>query len=93
LLQEPQRGIVGLAESGRDECRWSGRESYNAGVLRQCKASRLQQCERHGSVAPVQDGTERYATVQDAGSCCSKAEVRERALVSGRGSFNISGCL
>jgi len=31
--------------------------------------------------------------VRDAGSCCSSIEVRERALISGRGSFNINGCL
>ena len=78
---------------GRDGCGWSDRESYNAGVPRQCEASRLQQCERHMSVAPVQDGTERRAMMQDAGSCCSSAEVREGALVNDRGSFNINGCL
>ena len=50
---------------GRDKCRWSGRGSYSAGVPGLCRASRLQQCERHRSVAPVQDGTERCATVQD----------------------------
>jgi len=29
--------------------------------------------------------------VRDAWSCCSSAEVREGALVSDRGSFNIEG--
>ena len=64
-------------------------ESYSAGVLRQRRSSRLQQCERHRSVAPVQEGTTRCAIVRDAGSCCSNAEVREGALVSDRGSFSI----
>ena len=41
----------------------------------QHEASRLQQCERHESVAMMQDGTERFATVRDAGSCCNNAEV------------------
>ena len=50
-----------------------------------------QRCEKHGSVSLVQDGTERCATVQDAGSCCSSVEVKEGALVSNRGSFNIMG--
>ena len=43
---------------GRDRCKWSSRESYSAGVPRLCRASKLHQCERHKSVAPVQDGTE-----------------------------------
>ena len=50
---------------GRDICGWSGKESYSAGVPRLCRASRLQQCERH-SVAPVQDGTKRCEMVRDA---------------------------
>jgi len=33
---------------------------------RQCRASRLQQCKRHRSVAPMQDGTERCVMVRDA---------------------------
>lgn len=74
---------------GRDGCGWRSRESYSARVPIQREASRLQQCERHRTVAPVQDGTERCATVRDARSCCSNAEVREGALVSGRGSFSI----
>jgi len=78
-----------LADVGRDRCEWSSRESYSAGVLRQREASRLQQCERHGSVASVQDGTKRCATVRDAWSCCGSTKVREVALVSSRGSFNI----
>ena len=41
------------------------------------------------SVEPVQDGTKRCATMQDAWSCCSSAEVREGALVSDKGSFSI----
>jgi len=41
------------------------------------------------SVALVQDGTERCATVRDAGSCCNNVEVREGELVSDRGSFSI----
>jgi len=36
----------------------------------------------------VQDGTERFAAVRDAGSCCS-SEAVEGALVSGRESFSI----
>ena len=75
LLREPRRGVAGLADVGRDGCKWSGRECYSAGVTGQRKASRLQQCERHESAAPVQDCTERCATVRDAGSCCSNAEV------------------
>ena len=78
---------------GRDRCGWSGRESYSARIPRRRRASRLQQCERHKSVALVQEGMEKCATVQDVGSCYSSAEVREGALVSGRGSFSISGCL
>ena len=37
----------------------------------------------------MQDGTKRCATVRDARNCCSNIEVREGALVSGRGSFSI----
>ena len=80
-----------MDESGRDGCGWSSRESYSAKVPGQHKASRLQQCERHGSVALVQDGAERCAMVRDAGSYCNNAEVREGALVSDRGSFSIEG--
>lgn len=73
LLREPRRGVAGLADVGRDGCRWSDRECYSAGVVEQCEASKLQQCERHESVAPVQDGTKRCAMVRDAMSCCSSA--------------------
>jgi len=66
----------------RDRCEWGGRESYSARVSRQCRDSKLQQCERHKSVAPMQDGIERCATVQDVGSCCSSAEVRDREHLS-----------
>lgn len=83
LLQERRRGVARLADVDRDECGWSGRECYSAGVLRQREASRLQQCERHGSVAPVQDGTEKCATVQDAGSYCSNAKVSRGSLSIG----------
>jgi len=31
LLQEPQCGVAGTDILGRDICRWSGRESDNAG--------------------------------------------------------------
>ena len=51
----------------------------------------MRQCEKHGSVAPVQDGIERCATVRDAWNSCGSAEVREGALVSNRGSFSIKG--
>ena len=61
LLQEPRRGVTGLADVGRDGCGWSSRESYSAGVPIQHRASRLQQCERHRSVASVKDDTERCA--------------------------------
>ena len=57
-------------------------KSYSAGVPRQCRASRLQQCERHKSVASVEEGTERCATVRDAGSCCSSAKVRDKEHLS-----------
>ena len=53
LQRELRRGVAGLADVGRNECGWSGRERYSAGVPGQCEASRLQQCERHESVAPV----------------------------------------
>ena len=39
----------------------------------------MQQCEKHGSIAPVQDGTKRCAMVRDAWSCCSSAEVSKRS--------------
>jgi len=65
---------------GRDGCGWSGKESYSVEVPTQRRASK--QCERHKSVAPVQEGTARCATVRDAGSCCSNAEVREREHLS-----------
>jgi len=29
LLWEPRRGVVGLADVGRDECRWSDRGSFS----------------------------------------------------------------
>ena len=77
----------------RDRCEWSDKGSYSAGFPRQREASRLQQHEKHESVAPVQDGTKRCAMVRNAGSCCSRAEVREGALVSGRGSFSIRSTL
>ena len=96
MIQDLATGALKSSSSGdvsRDGCRWSDRGSYSVGFPGQCEASRLQQCERHESVAPVQDGTERCATMRDAGSCCSNAEVREGALVSDRGSFSISGCL
>ena len=67
---------------GRDGCRWSDKESYSAVVPRQRKASRLQQCERHKSVAPVQDGTERCAMVRDAWSVATAQRLeREHLLV------------
>ena len=78
---------------GRDGCRLSGREIYNVGVLQQHKASRLWQYDEHRSVSPMLDSTERCETVRDAGICCSSVEVREGALVSSRGTFNINGCL
>ena len=72
---------------GRDRCTWSGRESYSVGVPRQCRASRLQQCERHRSVAPMQDGTKRCATVRDAWSvAASQRSKREHLSVVGRAS-------
>ena len=40
------------------------------------------------SVAIVQDGTERFATMRDARSCCSSAEAIQRAPNSSRESFN-----
>ena len=68
---------------GRDRCGWSGRESYNVGVLGLCRDRRLQQCEGHRSVAPVQDGTERCATVRDAWSvAAAQRSEREHLLVT-----------
>ena len=69
----------------RDRCGWSGRESYSVGVLRQRRASRLQQCKRHKSVAPVQDGTERCAMVRDAWSVIADPRSeREHLLAAGK---------
>ena len=67
VLREPRRRVAGLADVNRDGYGWSGKECYSAGVPRKREASRLQQCKRHRSVAPVQDGTERCAMVGDAG--------------------------
>jgi len=66
LLWEPRRGVARLADVSRDKCGWSGRECYSVRFVGQHEASRLQQCERHGSVALVQDGLERCAIVRDA---------------------------
>ena len=74
-----------MADVSRDGCRWSGKESYNAGVPRLCRASRLQQCERHRSVAPVQDGTERCATVRDAWSVVAAQRSQREHLSAAEG--------
>ena len=66
---------------GRDRCGWSDRESYSAGIPRRRRASRLQQCKRHMSVAPVHDGTERCAMVRDAWSVTA-AQRSEREHLS-----------
>ena len=52
-----------------------------------CGASRLQQCERHMSVAPVQDGTEKCAMVRDAWSVvAAQRSQREHLSAVGRAS-------
>ena len=63
---------------GKDRCGWSGKENYSVGIPIQCRASKLQQCERHKSVTPVQDGTESCAIVRDAWSvAAAKRSHRE----------------
>lgn len=52
-----------------------------------CRASRLRRCERHTSVAPVQDDTKRCAMVQDAWSvAAAQRSEREHLLATGRAS-------
>jgi len=70
---------------GTDRCGWSGRERYSAGVPGLCRASRLHQCERHRSVAPVQDGTERCATVRDAWIVAATQRSKRENLLAADG--------
>ena len=65
LLWEPRRGVAGLANVGRDECDGATKsatvqESQDSARLAGCNSARW-----HESVAPVQDGTKRCATVRD----------------------------
>jgi len=72
---------------GRDRCGWSRKESYSARVLGLYRASRLQRCERHRRVAPVEFGIERCAMVQDARSvAATQRSKREHFLIAGRAS-------
>ena len=72
---------------GRDRCGWSDRDSYSSRVTGLCRASRLQTCERHRSVALVQDGTERCAMVRDAWSvAAAQRSEREHLSAVGRAS-------
>lgn len=62
-------------------CGWSDRGSYSAGFPGQREASKMQQCERHGSVAPMQDSIERCAWCNING-VFAKAQRSEREHLS-----------
>ena len=49
----------------------------------------MQQCEKHGNVALVQDGTERCAMCEMHGIVATTQRSVEGALVNSRGSFSI----
>jgi len=55
-----------IDDVNRDTCRWSDKGSYIEGFPGQREVSRLQQCERHMSVALVEDDIERCAMVRSA---------------------------
>ena len=61
-------------EDSQDNARLVGCNSARGmGVLHQCGMAQrgVRWCERHKCVAPVQDGIERCATVQEAQVCCT----------------------
>ena len=87
LLREPQRESSRMSiETDADEAAESATVQKSPGSARLAGCSSARGME---SVAIVQDGTERFAAVQEAGSCYSSAGAVEGALVSGRESFNI----
>ena len=69
---------------GRDKCRWSGRESYNAGNPKTMQSMHAATMREAQVCCTVQGSTKKCATVRDAWRCYSSVEVREGALVSNK---------
>ena len=57
-------------------------------TVQESRVSSLQQCEKHGSVAPVQDVTEKQQCEMHGIAAAAQTSI-EGALVSGKGSFSI----
>ena len=66
LLREPRRGVAVLANVSR-ELETDADGAIEGATVQDSRdnaeANRMQQCEKHRSIAPVQDGTESCVTV------------------------------